>query len=165
MTSKARSDFWTLFFAGWIWHMLYAVTGYNDIVGLIAPINESVWEHLKLGYGATLVLMLQDAWRSMRANHATSILGRAVGIIAMNVVIVAVFYIYTAVVGRSFVVVDIALYGVASWVAVIIHDHIAARKPSALMENVGIVLLMIIAATFAWCTVNVPSWTMFHPEI
>ena len=148
MTSTARGDFWTLFFAGWIWHMLYAVTGYNDIVGLIAPINESVWEHLKLGYGATLVLMLQDAWRSIRNKSASSILGRSVAIIAMNVVIV-----------------DIALYGVASWVAVIVHDRIAASKPSAMMENIGIVLLMIIAALFAWFTMNVPSLTIFAPGI
>ena len=148
MTSTARGDFWTLFFAGWIWHMLYAVTGYNDIVGLIAPINESVWEHLKLGYGATLVLMLQDAWRSIRNKNASSILGRSVAIIAMNVVIV-----------------DIALYGVASWVAVIVHDRIAASKPSAMMENIGIVLLMIIAALFAWFTMNVPSLTIFAPGI
>lgn len=163
MTSNTRNDFWTLFFAGWIWHMLYAVTGFNDVVGLIAPVNESVWEHLKLGYGATLVLMLQDAWRSIRAAHTSSILGRAVAIVAMSIVIVAVFYSYTSIVGRSFVIVDIALYGVASWVAIIVHDRIAAHKPSAMMENIGIALLMAIAAVFAWCTMNVPSWGIFQP--
>ena len=164
VTSHRREDFWTLFLAGWIWHMLYAATGYNDIVGLVAPVNESVWEHLKLGYGATLVLMLQDAWRSFRVNHTTSILGRAVAIVAMNIVIVTVFYTYTSIVGRSFVIVDIALYGVASWVAVIVHDRIAAYKPSAMMENVGIMLLMTIAAAFAWLTMNVPSCAIFHSE-
>jgi hypothetical protein len=165
MTTAARGDFWTLFFAGWIWHMLYAVTGFNDTIGLIAPVNESVWEHLKLGYGATLVLMLQDAWRSIRNKHSSSILGRSVAIVAMNIVIVAVFYTYTSIVGRSFVIVDIALYGVASWVAVIVHDRIAACKPSAMMENIGIVLLMIIAALFAWFTMDVPSLMIFTPGI
>jgi hypothetical protein len=109
--------------------------------------------------------MLQDAWRSIRNKNASSILGRSVAIIAMNVVIVAVFYAYTSIVGRSFVIVDIALYGVASWVAVIVHDRIAASKPSAMMENMGIVLLMIIAALFALFTMNVPSLTIFTPGI
>lgn len=161
MTNR-RDDFWILFFAGWIWHMIYAATGFNDVVGLIAPVNESVWEHLKLGYGATLVLMVQDAWRSLRRQQYASILGRAVGIIVMNIVIVVGFYSYEAVIGTSVVVVDIALYGVACWIASLMHDRIANRQPSAAMENVGILVLVIIAFVFAWCTINVPSWTIFQ---
>lgn len=112
-----KREFRILFLAGWLWHQLYAITGYNDVIGLIAPVNESMWEHLKLGYGATLVLMVDDALRALRKQQRASVIGRAVGIIVMNVVIVAVFYSYKAIVGSSFVVVDIALYGVACWVA------------------------------------------------
>ena len=37
-----------LFILGTITHYLYEFTNKNCFVGLIAPINESVWEHLKL---------------------------------------------------------------------------------------------------------------------
>lgn len=162
MKSSIREDFWILFFAGWIWHMIYAVTGFNDVIGLIAPVNESVWEHLKLGYGATLVLMVQDSWRTLRRTRQSSVLGRAVGIVVMNIAIVVGFYSYEAVVGSSLIVVDIALYGVACWIAALLHDRIAQRHPSAFMESLGVLLLVIIAFVFAWFTINVPSWTIFH---
>lgn len=159
-----KREFRILFIAGWLWHLLYAITGYNDVVGLIAPVNESVWEHLKLGYGATLVLMVDDALRALRKQQRASVIGRAVGIIVMNVVIVAVFYSYTAIVGSSFVVVDIALYGVACWVASITHERINSLRPNAAMEYVGIAVLCGIAFMFAWLTIHVPAQTIFHPH-
>lgn len=157
-------EFRILFFAGWLWHLLYAITGYNDVIGLIAPVNESVWEHLKLGYGATLVLMVDDALRALRGQHRASVIGRAAGIIVMNVVIVAGFYGYTAIVGSSFVVVDIALYGVACWVASITHERINSLRPNAAMEYVGIAVLCGIAFMFAWFTIHVPPQAIFHPR-
>ena len=40
---------------GILWHFLYELTNKNIIVGLIAPINESVWEHWKLGIYPILI--------------------------------------------------------------------------------------------------------------
>ena len=34
--------------AGVLLHFLYEWTGYNYLVSIIAPVNESTWEHLKL---------------------------------------------------------------------------------------------------------------------
>ena len=35
---------------GTLWHFAYAISGDAYFVGLIAPVNESVWEHLKIVY-------------------------------------------------------------------------------------------------------------------
>lgn len=164
-------EFWMLFFAGWIWHSIYQLTGFNDVIGLVAPVNESVWEHLKLGYGATLVLMVRDAWREYRRHERTSILGRSLGIIAMNIFIVTGYYTYTLIlqqlidIGSMMVVVDIMLYGVASWIAVLLHDTVMRRMQTALHERVGIVLLIIIAFVFAYFTIDVPDLAIFGSEI
>lgn len=37
-----------LFLAGTLLHFLYGLSGEFFLVGLLAPVNESVWEHLKL---------------------------------------------------------------------------------------------------------------------
>ena len=37
-----------LFVAGAFMHYFYSLSRKNVLVGLIAPVNESVWEHLKL---------------------------------------------------------------------------------------------------------------------
>jgi hypothetical protein len=83
----------------------------------------------------------------------------------MNVFIVVGFYAYSLSIGRSIVVVDIMLYGVASWIAVLIHNRINERTPSATMEYIGIALMMIIAGVFAWCTIHVPAPAIFHPQM
>lgn len=163
--------FWVLFFAGWIWHSIYQLTGFNDVIGLVAPVNESVWEHLKLGYGATLVLMIRDAWRDLRRHESSSILGRSLGIIAMNVFIVTGYYSYTLIlqhivdIGSMMVVVDIMLYGVASWIAVLLHDAVQKRTPSSTREYVGIAILIIITVVFAYFTIHVPDLAIFRSDI
>ena len=42
-----------LFLAGTLIHFLYGLSGEFFLVGLLAPVNESVWEHLKLALWPT----------------------------------------------------------------------------------------------------------------
>ena len=37
-----------LFLVGGLWHMLYEFTGKSYLIGLIAAVNESIWEHSKM---------------------------------------------------------------------------------------------------------------------
>lgn len=46
------------FGVAFIQHFAYEFLGENKIVGLFAPINESVWEHLKLTFYPMVVFML-----------------------------------------------------------------------------------------------------------
>ena len=40
---------------GCILHSVYDLSGKLIIIGLIAPINESIWEHLKLAFFPTII--------------------------------------------------------------------------------------------------------------
>lgn len=41
-------------------HFLYELSGYNPIVGLFTAINESTWEHIKMGlFGSLLLFIIQ----------------------------------------------------------------------------------------------------------
>lgn len=51
--SVKKNIFWGILFInlfGILLHFLYDFSGKVLIVGIFAPINESVWEHLKLGF-------------------------------------------------------------------------------------------------------------------
>lgn len=115
--------------------------------------------------------MIRDAWREFRQHERTSILGRSLGIIAMNVFIVTGYYTYTLIlqqlvdIGSMMVVVDILLYAVASWIAVLFHDTVLRGMPSSTHERVGIILLIIITFVFAYFTINVPDLAIFHSNI
>ena len=41
---------------GWLLHYVYRWTGNAFLVGLFVPVNESVWEHMKLVYVPMLIL-------------------------------------------------------------------------------------------------------------
>ena len=43
-----------IFLLGSFMHSIYALSGEAFIVGLIAPVNESVWEHLKMAFFPTI---------------------------------------------------------------------------------------------------------------
>lgn len=159
---RSRFDVAFLIVAGSLWHFVYAWSGDLAIVGAIAPINESVWEHLKLGYGATILLIPIDI---VRARHGTAYapLGRAVGVIIIDVLIVVVFYAYTAVSGRSILAVDIGLYVLGCWIAVVAHNAVAARHWPSWSAYVGWSILLCLGVLFALWTFSPPELGPFIP--
>lgn len=46
--------------AGTLWHFVYEWSGENPIIGAIAPVNESVWEHLKLLFFPSLFYFITE---------------------------------------------------------------------------------------------------------
>lgn len=43
---------------GSLLHFVYGLSGYWHPIGIIAAVNESVWEHLKLGFWPTVIFPL-----------------------------------------------------------------------------------------------------------
>ncbi|WP_066893558.1 DUF6512 family protein [Clostridium nigeriense] len=44
-----------IFILGCLWHFIYDMSGENYILGLFAPVNESMWEHWKIGMYPILI--------------------------------------------------------------------------------------------------------------
>ena len=61
-----------LFLAGTLIHFLYGLSGEFFLVGLLAPVNESVWEHLKLALELDMPIIVHD-----REAHADGVLDSA----------------------------------------------------------------------------------------
>jgi hypothetical protein len=85
--------------AGTLQHFVYGWSGQNALVGLISPVNESVWEHTKaagfpvVAVGTVEAVLLHDVRRVAWATLVESILGA--------LAIVAVFYAYTGALGTG----------------------------------------------------------------
>src|SRR5665648_765039 len=52
----------TLFVIGFgsVLHFIYGWTNHSSIIGLFAPVNESVWEHLKLGFWSLMIFSIPE---------------------------------------------------------------------------------------------------------
>lgn len=94
---------------GTIAHFIYQWTGNNFFVGLFFPVNESVWEHMKLVYFPMLlygVFMNHQLKEEYPAVTSTLVLGILVGTFLVPVI----FYTYSGMLGKNYIVLDIATF-------------------------------------------------------
>ncbi len=103
--------FGTLFvvITGSLAHFLYAWSGKQSVIGLFSPVNESVWEHMKLLFFPMLFYTLACNWKwgKKYPAMASSLYG---GIIAGTVGIPVIFYGYTSILTKNFLLFDIGTF-------------------------------------------------------
>lgn len=98
--------------AGTLSHFLYEWTGNCFAVGLFTPVNESVWEHMKLVFFPTLLysfLMLSKLGGKYPCLSSACCFGILLG----TCLIPILFYIYTAIAGRNILILDLAVFAVS----------------------------------------------------
>ena len=141
-------------------HELYGWTGGNSMVGLIAPIDESLWEHFKLGYGALLLWMPIERWVLHVRGH-TYAFARGAGLIALNLAVILIFFTVRPLVeDPATLAVDIGSYVVGS----LLMGQIVRRwsnLTSPFLHRVGVPLLVMIAVAFTVLTIWKPDHILF----
>ena len=105
-----------LWAAGPALHFLYPLSGGALLAGLLAPVNESVWEHLKLA------LWPQTLWwtagyvlcaRRQAADAAAWCAAALGALVATGCAMLLLFYFYTGAFGVELLWADIALFFLA----------------------------------------------------
>ncbi len=100
--------FWIII-AGSLLHFVYDWSGHSTLIALIAPVNESVWEHLKLGYWSLLLFTLVE-YKYIKTNINHLFWAKAIGLLSLEITIIIIFYSYTAIINRSILWIDIGSY-------------------------------------------------------
>lgn len=94
---------------GFLAHFLYDWTGRNPVVGLFTPVNESVWEHMKLLFFPMLFYYLTViSPRSENRPCLTSAF--CFGILAGTFLIPLCYYAYTAIFNKDILFWDIGIF-------------------------------------------------------
>ena len=77
---------------GTLLHFVYDLSNGNPVVGLFAPINESVWEHLKLlFYPATLWITI--GYKKFGKNNCNYLFPAFLGVVSGLITIPVLFYL------------------------------------------------------------------------
>lgn len=114
--------FWIVI-VGSLLHFTYEWSGKSLIVGLFSPVNESLWEHLKLGYFSLTLFILVEFW-VLRNKTQVYFLGKSAGIISMSIIIVLVAYIYELIAKDSNMFFHIGLFLIAALICQLISMNI-----------------------------------------
>ncbi len=112
-------------------HFLYDLTGKSILGSLFGAVNESVWEHLKifaLAYIFWAIIELLWAKPPIRK----FVWGKALGLYFLCISIAVFFYLYTPLVGKPILILDLLASLTFSFLA-----HLISYKVTLLRENRG----------------------------
>lgn len=165
MNNKTRCILRYLFVVllGLILFFAFDLSGGNLIVGLFAPINNSVWETLKLIFFPLLVLTIWDLFTSYR-NNTTFLPARTIGILAAMTFYVVSFYTIFGIIGTVLFWVAIVIY-LASIAYAFLVERKVCGKNKWLTTTISIVILIVLVILFVVFTLAPPALGIFIPFV
>jgi len=142
-----------IFLSGSVLHFVFDWLGGWPPAALIAAVNESVWEHLKLAFWPGLIFAVIE-FLFLRAKTKNFWVAKTCGLFTMPVIIVAVFYGYAALIGRHILWLDIALFGLAVVAGQMISFALMVREPFGpkirIATGVALVLMIVAFSLFSY---------------
>lgn len=145
-------------------HFAFALSGEWRPLAVIAAVNESTWEHLKLAFWPALLYGLAE-YPFLRARAGNFLVAKAAGILLMPVAIVALFYAYTAFTEDTLVA-DILIFVMAVVAGQLTSLRLLPLRalPDALRWVAAAVLICLIL-TFALLTFFAPHVFLFRDPV
>jgi hypothetical protein len=93
-------------------HYAFACSGYWLPLALVAAVNESVWEHLKLAFWPGLLWALLEYF-VLKIDARNFWVAKGLALLVAPTVIVIIFYGYTSILGRNLLALDITTFVLA----------------------------------------------------
>ena len=148
--------------AGSLLHFAYELLNQLPIVGVISPVNESVWEHLKMGFWSLVLFSLIEYW-FIKNETKNFLLAKCLGVFALQGFILLVFYTYTAFSAKPILVIDISSYILGCVLCQVVSYIILTRTVDRIMMNrLGLALIMIHAVLLITFTFAPPKLPIFQ---
>ncbi len=146
---------------GVIFHFVYNWTGGNRLIGFFVPVNESIWEHLKLVfYPIALVSVGEYYLADIRPDSFLCIKIRSIWVGMLSTV--TLFYTCTGIVGRVIDWLNIVIYFVAMGAAYCYScRRLLGQKPVKNTPALCIIGFTVIAILFMIFTLNPPAIGIF----
>lgn len=149
---------------GSLLHFTFEWSGYQPLVGVFSAVNESVWEHLKLGFWPTLLYAIIE-YRFLRKYARNFFLGKAVGIYIIPIVIMFTFYSYTVFLEENLFV-DILTFIMAVVIGQLAsYKVLTYRKLPEKLDRISLVALVVLGLAFIIFTFYPPSLTIFQDPV
>jgi hypothetical protein len=149
-----------IFLVGAFFHFLFSFTGNWPPAGAIAPVNESVFEHLKMTFWPTL-LWAVISYGFLKSTANIFVIAKAAALVTMPLAILALFYGYTAVFEES-VIIDILIFLAA--VAVGQYVNYLILKSNSLpswLTGLSALLIITLGVQYALFTFYPPHNPLF----
>lgn len=151
----------TLTILGFGLHYLFSWTDDSKIIGLFVPVNESVWEHLKLGYWSVVLFSIVEYLFVIRSVN-NYYLAKTLGVLALEMTIIIIFYGYTFIARKDIFLIDIFSY-ILGVILCQYFTYIFFRlKPySTRINRISVAVFILIGILFGVLTYYPPHTGLF----
>jgi hypothetical protein len=150
---------------GTVLHFVFEWSGRAIPVAPIAAVNESVWEHLKLGFWPALVYA---AWEYSRFGKSAKnfSLAKTLGIYLIPITIVVLFYSYTAILGHDLLIADILIFVVAVIIGQLVSYKLLMVSPlPEKINRFAPIALAVLGILFVLFTFYPPHLPLFRDPV
>jgi hypothetical protein len=150
--------------AGGLLHFVFEWSGSWRPLAIIAAVNESTWEHLKLAFWPALVWFLIEIFY-IRKTSNNFYFAKAISILLIPVSITVLFYVYTAFM-EDMLAIDLTIFVVAVIIGQGVSYKILKVKPLPRWTNVtGTALLVLMTIVFSTLTYYAPELGIFRDPV
>lgn len=151
-----------VFLLGFLMHFLYEWFAYSTFIGLFAPINESVWEHLKLVLWPTIIYSLYEYF-SIKGNKTNFATAKLISILVAMAAILIIFYSYTSITNHSILFIDILsfLIGIALG-QFFSYKIMTGKELPSWLNTLSLILIIILIGIFIVFTFSPPKLPLFQ---
>lgn len=149
--------------SGILLHFLFEWSNNNTLVATFSPVNESVWEHLKLLFFPMLITTIIIYFYEGK-NFSNYLCAKVLGIIVSIFFTIIFFYTYTGIIGTNYAIVDISSF----FIAVILGQYVAYQKMQSISpcnKKIAIIILLGLYVCFLIFTFFTPHIPLFKDPI
>lgn len=145
---------------GTLAHFLYNWTGNNHIVGFFTPINESVWEHMKLLF---FPMLLYSLLMILKFHQKYSCITSALcfGILMGAFLIPLFYYAYTSILGKNILILDISTFILSIVIAFWLSYELTLSCRLESYTSLQCILVCILFVCFLVFTYHPPDAIIF----
>ena len=146
-------------------HFVFDWLGQWKPIALIAAVNESVWEHLKLGFWPVLFYSLIE-YRYLKKSTNNFLIAKTIAMYLIPISIVILFYSYTAILGYNMLIIDISIFVIAVVIGQLVSYKIliSPSLPHS-MNKLAMIALIVVILMFLLFTFYPPHLPIFKDPI
>jgi hypothetical protein len=153
-----------IFFIGAMFHFIFELSGKNIIVGLFGAVNESVWEHIKIGFWPAFIWAVLEffIWGRRIKNF---LIAKGISFILIGVFITVIYYLVKTL-GIENLAIDITNFFISVAIAQIISYRLMLlQRHYRALRIIGAILILLSILAFSLLSYFPPGYSIFRDPI
>ena len=162
----------TLFFSfiisvilGTLLHFAFEYSGRNTVIGAFTPVNESIWEHLKLILIPSITVGFFEYF-SFGKEYKGYFGARGFATLIGILFLLTGYYTYSGIVGADYFIADIILFILATGLtSILTFVFITKLNLGERSSIIGIMIITVFVLLFMYFTFDPPMLEMFRDPL